>query len=124
MEGINTATPRSYKDLIVWQKAVELVTDVYRLTKNFPVDEKFALTSQVQRAAVSIPANIAEGNGRGTRKDYGHFLHIAHGSAAELETLLLIARKLAYCDENQCSTIDARLGEIGRMLRALRTKLR
>ena len=117
-------SPRSFKDLIVWQKSIALVTEVYRLTKKFPSEERFSLTSQIRRAAASIPANIAEGNGRGTRKDYAHFLHIAHGSAAELETLLTIAQNLQYCNKNECSTIEGRLGEIGRMLRSLRTKLR
>ena len=114
----------SYKDLLVWQKAVELVTTVYTITRKFPPEEKFGLSSQIQRAAVSIAANIAEGHGRGTRNDYAHFLDIAHGSVSETETLLTIARTLSFCDAQQHSTIEERLSEIGKMLGSLRSKLR
>lgn len=117
-------TIRSYKDLTVWQKAIDVVDAVYAVTKKFPSHEQFGLVSQMQRAAVSIAANIAEGHGRGTRNDYAHFLDIAHGSVAELETLLTIAKKLAYCRLEQCSTIEAQLSEVGKMLGVLRMKLR
>ena len=115
---------RSYKDLVVWQKSINLVATVYAVTKKFPQDERFGLVSQTQRAAVSIAANIAEGHGRGTRSDYAHFLDMANGSVAEVETLLTIAKKLSLCPAEQCSTIEKQLSEIGKMLGVLRAKLR
>ena len=117
-------TVRSYKDLIVWQKSIDLVVLVYAATKQFPSDERFGLSSQMQRASVSIAANIAEGHGRGTRSDYAHFLDMANGSVAEVETILTIARKLSHCSSEQCSTIEKQLSEIGKMLGVLRAKLR
>lgn len=89
MKDSNTARIRSYKDLIVWQKSVKLVSAIYQLTRKFPRFEQFGLASQMQRAAVSIPANIAEGYGRNTKNEYANFLRIAHGSLTELETLLI-----------------------------------
>ncbi len=115
---------RSYKDLIVWQKAIGVVTDVYLTTKKFPSEERFGLSSQMQRAAVSIAANIAEGHGRGTRSDYAHFLDMSNGSVSELETLFIIVRKLSYCSDEQCSKIEGQLHEVGKMLGSLRSKLR
>lgn len=81
-----------FKELTVWQKAVDLATDVYRYTKNFPAEEKFGLTSQIRRSVVSISSNIAEGVGRKSKKEFKHFLDIAYGSASELETQLLVDR--------------------------------
>src|SRR3989338_8957602 len=92
---------KSHKDLIVWQKAVSLSLLVYRLTKDFPQREVYALSSRMRRAAVSIASNIAEGRSRRTRKDFQHFLHMAYGSVAELETQLLIAKQLSFCNESQ-----------------------
>ena len=86
----------TYKDLIVWQRAMELVGAVYELTKDFPRSEIYGLVSQMQRCATSIPSNIAEGRRRGTKKDYRHFLIIAYGSGAELETQVDIAKKLSF----------------------------
>jgi len=114
----------SFKDLLVWQKSIELVSDIYRITQKFPTEERFGLVSQLRRAAVSISANIAEGNGRGTRADYAHFLDIAFGSVSEVSTLLTITRNLSYCTAPECSTLEERLGEIGRMLHVMRRKLR
>ncbi len=114
----------SYKNLVVWQKAVQLSVEIYTLTKKFPRDEQFALTSQMRRAGVSIPSNIAEGYGRNGRKEFGSFLRISHGSLTELETQLIIANKLSYCSEKECSTIERQMDEIGRMLYALRASLR
>jgi four helix bundle protein len=114
----------SYKDLLVWQKSIDITTEVYRVAKMFPPEERFGLASQMQRAAVSVAANIAEGHGRGTRNDYAHFLDMAHGSLAELETLFVIVRKLSYCPSDQCSKIDEQLHEVGKMLGSLRSKLR
>ena len=115
---------RSYKDLLVWQKAIDITADAYKITKTFPSEERFGLSSQMQRAAVSIAANIAEGHGRGTRADYAHFLDMANGSVAELETLFIIVRKLAYCSDQQCSKMEGQLHEVGKMLGSLRNKLR
>ncbi len=114
---------RSYKDLRVWQKSIDVVVEIYRLTKTFPRSEQYALTSQIQRAVVSIPANIAEGYGRNTEKEYIHFLRIAGGSLAEVETLLTIAGKLSYMTREECSKIEEQLSEVARMLYALRRSI-
>lgn len=114
----------SYKDLFVWQKAITIISDIYKITKKFPPEERFVLTSQMQRAAVSIAANIAEGHGRGTRGDYAHFLDVAHGSLSELETLLTVAENLSYCPPIECSKMQERLAELGKMLGSLKSKLR
>jgi len=89
---------QSYKDLIVWQRSIELSTEIYMLTALFPTEEKYGLISQMRKSSVSIASNIAEGRHRGTRKDYAHFLDIAFGSAAELETQLHISKKLLNID--------------------------
>lgn len=86
----------NYKDLEVWQRAIALVTDIYRLTAAFPESEKFGITNQMRRASVSIPSNIAEGSARHHANDFIHFLRIADGSAAELETQLIISEKLGF----------------------------
>lgn len=86
----------SYKDLIVWQKSIDLVLEIYKLTNKFPKSETYGLVSQMRRSAVSIPSNIAEGRGRSTRKDYRNFLVIAYGSGAELETQIIISKKLSF----------------------------
>ena len=114
----------SYKDLTVWQKAMDVVAATYAITRSFPAHERFGLSSQMQRAAVSIAANIAEGRGRGTRTDYAHFLDMSNGSVAEMETLLTIAARLSYCTQEQCSRMEEQLSEVGKMLGALRAKLR
>jgi four helix bundle protein len=88
---------KSYVDLIAWQKAMDLIVEVYRATEKFPTDEKFGLTAQVRRAAVSIAANIAEGQGRFGDREFVSFLSIAHGSLRETETHLHIASRLGYC---------------------------
>ena len=90
------STSKTFKDLIVWQKAHALVLSIYKMTVNLPREELYGLTSQIRRAAVSIPANIAEGSGRKTTKDYVHFLYISKGSLLELETLLEVALVLGY----------------------------
>lgn len=87
---------KTFKDLIVWQKSFDLSYEIYQLTKQFPRDEMFAIVSQIRRAAVSIPANIAEGFGRKTDKEFERFIRIAYGSATELETHLLLSQKLEY----------------------------
>jgi four helix bundle protein len=124
MGNVSTSKPiHSYRDLIVWQKSVEMVLAVYRATKKFPASEQFAITSQVQRSAVSVPANIAEGYGRNTQKEYAHFLRIAHGSLSELETLLTISQKLSYCSAQEYSTLEKHTSEVARMLYALRKSI-
>jgi four helix bundle protein len=114
----------SYKDLIVWQKAIKLVTAVYMLTENFPREEVYGLVSQIRRSAVSIPSNIAEGKRRGTQKDYRQFLLIAFGSGSELETQILIAKNLLFVKEQDTKNVDELLDEVMRMLNVLIFKLK
>lgn len=106
----------SYKDLIVWQKSMELVVAVYELTECYPKSELYGLISQIRRAAVSIPSNIAEGRRRHTRKDYAHFLNLAYSSGAELETQLEITRRLSFGKKLDFNKVDALLEEVMRML--------
>jgi four helix bundle protein len=113
----------SYEKLIVWQKSMELVIVVYALTKTFPKDETFGLTSQMRRASVSIPSNIAEGSRRGTRKDFRNFLFTAYGSGAELETQIKIAKRLSYGKENDYQQTEMLLNEVMRMLNKLISEL-
>lgn len=110
-----------YRDLVVWQKAIALVTDIYRATQSFPKEELYGLTSQIRRSAVSIPSNIAEGQGRLTRGEFRQFLGIARGSYAELETQLLIANNLGYLSKPD--ELMDRLAEVGRMLNGLLSSL-
>ncbi|HXU10228.1 MAG TPA: four helix bundle protein, partial [Blastocatellia bacterium] len=91
---------KSHRDLIVWQKSMDLAEDVYRVTSGFPREELYRMTSQLTRAAISVPANIAEGHARGTRKDYANFLAIAKGSLMETETFLMLAERLGYGKQN------------------------
>lgn len=109
----------TYKDLIVWQKAVKLVVIIHELTDQFPNEEKFGLISQMRRAAVSIPSNIAEGRRRGTRKDFLSFLRIAYGSGSELETQIEISKLLPKTKHLDWSTADILLNEIMRMLNSM-----
>ena len=112
---------RTYRDLLAWQKAFQLVVDVYAVTKHFPESEKFGLTAQLRRAAVSIPSNIAEGYGRNRRGEYIQFLGIARGSLFELETQLLLAKALG-CSSDLAQVI-ALAAEVGRILTALKLSL-
>jgi four helix bundle protein len=114
----------SYQDLIVWQKAIELVVESYHLTRKLPSTERFGLVSQIQRAAVSIPANIAEGHGRHFRGDYRQFLSIARGSLKELETHFVISERLGFLTEADLRRARALSDEVSRMLSALHRKLR
>ena len=114
----------SFKDLIVWKKAIELVTDVYKMTQGFPSKETFGLTSQMRRAAISIPSNIAEGSSRRTARDFAQFLHVALGSATELETQLIIARNLDYLERGIYDQATSKLSEICKMLHGLLKKIR
>ena len=92
-------TVKHYSELIAWQKAIDLVATVYQATDSFPQREVFGLTNQMRRAAVSVPSNIAEGQGRSTTKDFLHFLSVARGSLQELETQIIIAHRLSYLDD-------------------------
>ena len=113
----------SYRDLIVWQKSMDLVERVYRMTRAFPREELYALTSQVRRAAVSVPSNIAEGQARRSTAEFLHFLSIAQGSRAEVETQTLIALRLGYVTHGEIEGILSLLDELSRMLHALEAKL-
>jgi len=116
-------TIHSYKELIVWQKGIDLVTAVYNLTKDFPKEEIFGLTSQIKRAAVSIPTNIAEGRFRGSRKDFNNFLRIAYSSGAELETELYISEQLKFGEVEKLNIARSILDEEMRMLNVMINKL-
>lgn len=113
----------SHEELIVWQRSMELVAEIYKLTDSFPKEEVYGLTSQIRRAAVSIPSNIAEGRGRGTRKDFVQFLRIAFGSGAELQTQLMIVEKLPKFSLLDCNKSRALLDEVVRMLKSMIQKL-
>ena len=116
-------TIQSHKDLVVWQKAMDLAVEVYRLTGGFPRSEAFRLTDQLTRAVASVPANIAEGSARATPKDYAHFLAIARGSLTETETFLTLAIRLNYVSEETAGAAVGLLSEVGRMLTMLRRRL-
>lgn len=109
----------NFKDLIVWQKAVELTTDIYKEANQFPTKEQYGITAQITRSAVSVSANIAEGSGRSTRKDFNHFLSIALGSSFETETLLIIAFNLGFITKNTFEKISEKISEIQKMIRGL-----
>ena len=108
---------QDFRNLVVWQKVVAFVTDLYRATHSFPADERFGLTSQIRRAAVSIPSNIAEGQGRLTRGEFRQFLGHAKGSLCEVETQLIIAHNLGYLSDPQ--SLLAQLHEVARLLNGL-----
>lgn len=114
---------KSYKYLIVWQKAMDLVELIYNITKLFPKDERFALVDQLRRAAVSIPSNIAEGQARGSAAEFKHFLGIARGSLAEVETQLLIALRLNYLGSENLANIMIIHDQISKMLPSLIAKI-
>ncbi|HAG10052.1 MAG TPA: four helix bundle protein [Desulfotomaculum sp.] len=114
----------SYRDLIVWQKAMELTVMIYSLVKKLPKEEIYALSDQMRRAAVSIPSNIAEGQERNTNREFIQFLAIAQGSKAELETQLLICVKVGYLADSDISEAKELIREIGKMLSVLITKLK
>jgi four helix bundle protein len=115
---------KTYRDLLVWQKAMIFVTDIYQTTRAFPREELYGLTSQMRRCAVSIPSNIAEGYGRNSTSDYIRFLQIASGSLYELQTQLEISANLEYLDKNDRERLDSLSREIERMLSSLIHKIR
>jgi four helix bundle protein len=113
----------TYRDLIVWQKAKDLAKEVYILTEDFPDVEKYGLSSQMRRAAISIASNIAEGRRRSTRKDFRQFLCISFGSGAELETQIAIAKELRFSSKLDYSKVDSLLDEVMRMLNVMIQKI-
>jgi four helix bundle protein len=113
----------SFKDLIVWHKAIQLCVDIYKITDRFPKHELYGLTSQIRRCAVAIPSNIAEGQKRGHKNEFIQFLRIAYGSGAELETQLIIASKISYLSINEFNTLNNQLIEIMKILNVLIKKL-
>ncbi len=116
---------KTFKDLIVWQKSMVVVKDIYLLSIDFPGEEKYVLTPQIRRSAISIPSNIAEGYGRSSKKDYVRFLQIAKGSMYELKTQLEIANNLSYINiNNKYLEIEEKLTEIDKMLYSLIKKLK
>ncbi len=114
----------SYRDLIVWQKAMDLVVEVYKLTDEYPRHELYGLTAQTRKSAVSIPSNIAEGRKRSTRKDYCNFLMISYGSGSELETQIEIAKRLGYAKKSSYNVVDSLLCEVMKMLNSMTGNLK
>lgn len=113
----------NYKELIVWRKSIDLVTDIYAVTNIFPKEEMYGLTSQIRRSSISIPSNIAEGHSRRSTNDYVQFLKIARGSCAELETQLIISKNLDYLNLEKFQILIEKASEISKMLNAVITKL-
>jgi four helix bundle protein len=109
----------SYRDLKVWQKGIELVKMIYLLTRDFPKHETYGLTSQIQRSAVSVPSNIAEGQTRNSTAEFQRFLFIAQGSLSEVDTQIVIAQELDYLDKEKGQDVEARILELRKMLYAL-----
>ena len=114
----------SFKDLVVWQRSVQLTTEIYRLSASFPPYERFGLTNQVRRASVSIASNIAEGYGRSTKGEYLQSLGYARGSLCEVQTQLIIATNLGFCPNKEAETVERLSADVSRMLIALMKKLR
>jgi four helix bundle protein len=114
---------QTYSDLIVWRKAIDPVEDVYKATQGWPREEMYGLTSQIRRAVVSIPANIAEGQGRGSARDFHRFLAIANGSLIESETHLHIAHRLGYLHEDVLGPLLQKTAEVSRLLQGLSRSL-
>lgn len=115
---------KSYKELIVWQKSFELVKKIYALTKYFPKEEVYGITSQMRRSVVSSPSNIAEGYGRKSTKSYAQFYSIAFGSALELETQILLAKDLNLAPKSKFNKAEVLLNEVSKMLNSMLTKIR
>ena len=114
---------KDFKDLILWQRAMDLVVEVYNLVKRIPKEELFALSDQIRRAVISIPSNIAEGQGRNSSKEFIHFLSIAKGSKAELETQLLLCVRINYLTESEIEKAMSLIEEVGKILNSLQKKL-
>ncbi|MFO1395143.1 MAG: four helix bundle protein [Steroidobacteraceae bacterium] len=108
----------SHKDLVLWQKSMDLAVETCRLARGFPSFEMYGLGAQLRRAAVSVPSNVAEGTARRTTREFISFLHIARGSLAELETQVFLARRLGYLDDTMALTVSPKIDEVGRLLNA------
>jgi four helix bundle protein len=119
-----SVTSRNYTDLIAWQKAMILAESVYKTTKTMPREELYGLTSQMRRAAVSIPSNIAEGEGRRTSGQFLHMLCISYGSLRELETQVALASRLGFIDDEDCRAVIEQCAEVGRLLNGLMKSLK
>ena len=117
-------TVKSYRELIAWQKAMDLVVQVYEMTRTFPREEIYGLTSQLRRAAVSIPSNIAEGQGRRSSKEFVRFLGIAYGSLQETETQIILATRLGYLEAVQEAQVLEQCAEVGKLINGLTNALR
>lgn len=115
---------KNFKDLRIWQLGIDIVKNRYQITQHFPKNEMFGLISQMRRAALSIPSNIAEGFNRYHNNEYKQFLYIALGSAAELETLVIIAKKLNYCSKNDYENLNEEIQQLCRMVSTLIKKLK
>ena len=115
---------RNYQDLVAWQKAMDLVELVYRASERWPKEERYGLTNQVRREAVSIPYNLAEGQGRTGSNEFLHYLSITHGSLREVETQLLIGHRLGYLGEAALAPLMDQAGEVGRLVQGLMRSLR
>ncbi len=109
---------KNYKELKVWQKSYQFCLEIYKITKRFPKEERYGLTSQIRRAAVSVPSNIAEGYGRKTTPEYIRFLYIAYGSNCEMETQILLSGDLGYIETGKLEILQEGIGEVERMLKA------
>ncbi len=115
---------RSHHNLDAWKKSVDFVVMIYKMTESFPKEEKFGLTSQIRRASVSIPANIAEGAARKSDKEFLQFLFISQGSASEVETEIIIAYRLGFLSESNYESLNKSLDDIGRMITGLSNHLK
>jgi len=119
----NSNKVRSHRDLIVWGLAMDLTVEVYKLAKVLPKDELYRLTAQVTRAVVSVPANIAEGNGRGSRREDAHFCSVAKGSLMETETLVMLMERLSYVSSQQTRVVHELIQRVSKMITSLRARL-
>lgn len=113
----------NFRELNVWKKSMDLVTEIYKITRSFPKEEQYGLTNQIRRCAISIPSNIAEGAGRNGNKEFSHFLSIALGSGFELETQLIIGKRLDFMESQIFETIESELIEIQKMISGLQKSL-
>ena len=115
---------RNYRDLVAWKKAIELSLAIYRETANFPIEEKYGIASQLRRASISIPSNIAEGQGRNSIAEFIHYLYFASGSLKEMETQLLISDALGYIGSKQAAELMSMAAEVGCLIKGLSRSLR
>lgn len=111
---------KGHRDLIAWQKAMQLVTEIYRITRTFPKEETYGLTAQIRRAAISVPSNLAEGHGRSSRKEFHQFVAQARGSLVEVETQLEIALNLGYLTKEAAASLLGQASEVGRLINGLK----